>query len=134
MHADDRPGGWRPYFRKWHRVTRAELPASELELVPALRRFVPPAEIVDKPAYQEGHPQHSSPSWGMKLRALRRSQREQEPRSPFVFTGERGGPFTTAGFPRMVERAGIQQTNRGSFSKYAPPALPFKPVILPQSN
>lgn len=134
MHADDRPGGWRPYFRKWHRVTRAELPASELELVPALRRFVPPAEIVDEPAYQEGHPQHSSPSWGMKLRALRRSQREQEPRSPFVFTGERGGPFTTAGFPRMVERAGIQQTNRGSFSKYAPPALPFKPVILPQSN
>src|ERR1700737_4262693 len=26
------------------------------------------------------------------------------------------------------------QTNRGSFSKYAPPALPFKPVSLPQSN
>jgi nicotinamidase-related amidase len=51
MHADDRPGRWRRYFRKWHRVTRAELPASELELVPALRRFVPPAEIVDKPAY-----------------------------------------------------------------------------------
>jgi len=25
-------------------------------------------------------------------------------------------------------------TNRGSFSRYAPPALPFKPVILPQSN
>ena len=51
MHADDRPGRWRRYFRKWHRVTRTELPASELELVPALRRFVPPAEIVDKPAY-----------------------------------------------------------------------------------
>jgi hypothetical protein len=33
MHADDRPGRWRRYFRKWHRVTRAELPASELELV-----------------------------------------------------------------------------------------------------
>src|ERR1700730_2116068 len=65
MHADDRPGRWHRYFRKWHRLTRAELPASELELVPALRRFVPPAEIVDKPAYQEGHPQHSSPSWGM---------------------------------------------------------------------
>jgi hypothetical protein len=54
-----------------------------------------------------------------------------------VFTSERGGPFTTAGFARMVERAGIQamaQTNPDSFSKYAPPALPFKPVILPQSN
>jgi hypothetical protein len=27
-------------------------------------------------------------------------------RSPFVFTSERGGPFTTAGLARMVERAG----------------------------
>src|ERR1700716_3247806 len=51
VHADDRPGRWRRYFRKWHRATRAELPASELELVPAVRRFVPPAEIIDKPAY-----------------------------------------------------------------------------------
>src|SRR4030088_2457289 len=51
MHPDDRPGRWRPYFRKWHRVTRSELLASELELVPALRRFAPPAEIIDKPAY-----------------------------------------------------------------------------------
>jgi site-specific recombinase XerD len=30
----------------------------------------------------------------------------QEPKSPFVFTSERGAPFTTAGFARMVERAG----------------------------
>ena len=37
---------------------------------------------------------------------LRKLQREQEPRSPFVFTTERGSPFTTAGFARMVERAG----------------------------
>ena len=41
-----------------------------------------------------------------ELRALRRLQREQEPRSPFVFTSERGAPFSTAGFVRMVERAG----------------------------
>jgi type 1 fimbriae regulatory protein FimB/type 1 fimbriae regulatory protein FimE len=40
------------------------------------------------------------------LRALRRLQREQDPKSPFVFTSERGAPFTTAGFARMVERAG----------------------------
>ena len=51
VHADDRRGRWRRYFQKWHRATRAELPASELELVPALRRFAPPAEIIDKPAY-----------------------------------------------------------------------------------
>ena len=41
-----------------------------------------------------------------RMRALRRLQREQEPKSPFVFTSERGSPFTTAGFARMVERAG----------------------------
>ena len=32
------------------------------------------------------------------MRALRKLQREQEPKSPFVFTSERGSPFTTAGF------------------------------------
>ena len=41
-----------------------------------------------------------------ELRALRRLQREQEPKSPFVFTSERASPLTTAGFARMVERAG----------------------------
>jgi integrase len=46
------------------------------------------------------------PIRGDELRALRRLAREQEPKSPFVFTSERGAPFTTAGFARMVERAG----------------------------
>ena len=32
--------------------------------------------------------------------------REQDSKSPFVFTSERGAPFTTAGFARVVERAG----------------------------
>jgi integrase len=45
---------------------------------------------------------------GDESRALRRLQREQDPKSPFVFTSERGAPFTTAGFARMVERAGIE--------------------------
>ena len=48
------------------------------------------------------------PILGDELRALRRLQREQEPKSPFVFTSERGTPFTTAGFARMVERAGAE--------------------------
>ena len=47
------------------------------------------------------------PILGDELRALRRLQREQEPRSPFVFVSERGAPFTTAGFSRVVERAGV---------------------------
>ena len=46
------------------------------------------------------------PILGDELRALRRLQREQEPKSPFVFTSERGAPFSPAGFARMVERAG----------------------------
>jgi type 1 fimbriae regulatory protein FimB/type 1 fimbriae regulatory protein FimE len=48
----------------------------------------------------------SHPILGDELRALRRLQREQQPKSSFVFTSERGAPFTTAGFARMVERAG----------------------------
>ena len=48
------------------------------------------------------------PIVGDELRALRRLQREQEPKSPFVFTSERAAPFTTAGFARMVERAGVE--------------------------
>ena len=55
------------------------------------------------------------PILGDELRALRRLQGEQDPRSRFVFTSERGSPFTTAGFARMVERA-------GNATK-----LPFKP-------
>jgi len=51
MNATDRPRRWRRYFGKWHCATRAELPSSELELVPALQRFVPPARVLDKPAY-----------------------------------------------------------------------------------
>ena len=47
------------------------------------------------------------PILGDELRALRKLQREQEPKLPFVFTSERGAPFSTAGFARMVERAGI---------------------------
>src|SRR3954467_660087 len=48
------------------------------------------------------------PVVGDELRALRKLQREQDPKSPFVFTSERGSPFTTAGFARMVERAALE--------------------------
>jgi integrase len=62
------------------------------------------------PARPQGQARHPSthPIVGDELRALRRLQREQEPKSAFVFTSERGGPFTTAGFARMVERAGSE--------------------------
>lgn len=48
------------------------------------------------------------PIRGDELRALRRLQREQAPKSPFVFTSERATPFGTAGFARMIERAGVE--------------------------
>jgi type 1 fimbriae regulatory protein FimB/type 1 fimbriae regulatory protein FimE len=46
------------------------------------------------------------PIRGDEMRALRKLQREQHPKLPFVFTSERGSPFTTAGFARLAERAG----------------------------
>jgi site-specific recombinase XerD len=45
------------------------------------------------------------PLRGDEMRALRKLQRESAP-SPFVFTSERGVPFSTAGFAKLVERAG----------------------------
>jgi len=56
---------------------------------------------------KQGSPS-THPILGDELRMLRRLQREQDPKSPFVFTSERGSPFTTAGFARMVERAGVE--------------------------
>jgi type 1 fimbriae regulatory protein FimB/type 1 fimbriae regulatory protein FimE len=46
------------------------------------------------------------PLAGVELRALRRLKRES-PESPFVFVSERGPPFTTAGFRKMVARLGV---------------------------
>ena len=45
------------------------------------------------------------PLAGVELRALRRLKRES-PETPFVFVSERGSPFTTAGFRKMVARLG----------------------------
>jgi integrase len=47
------------------------------------------------------------PLRGEEMRALRRLQGESET-SPFVFVSQRGAPFSTAGFARMIERAGVE--------------------------
>jgi type 1 fimbriae regulatory protein FimB/type 1 fimbriae regulatory protein FimE len=39
-------------------------------------------------------------------RRLTPAPSRQEPKSPFLFTSERGAPFTTAGFTHTVERVG----------------------------
>jgi integrase len=44
------------------------------------------------------------PLTGSEMRSSRRRRREG-PESPFVFVSERGAPFSTAGFARMLERA-----------------------------
>jgi integrase len=54
----------------------------------------------------KGSAESVHPLSGRELRALRRLKREQ-PSSPFVFTSERGAPFTTAGFRKMVARLGV---------------------------
>jgi type 1 fimbriae regulatory protein FimB/type 1 fimbriae regulatory protein FimE len=47
------------------------------------------------------------PIVGDELRALRRLQREQQPKSAFVFTSERGAPFANRGFQALIERLGV---------------------------
>ena len=45
---------------------------------------------------------------GSEIRALRRLKREQRPSSPYVFTSERAGPISVAGFQKLVRRVGEQ--------------------------
>ncbi len=51
QHAEDRPGQWQHYFRRWSQATRGNLRGDELDLVPAMASHVPPAIVVDKPRY-----------------------------------------------------------------------------------
>jgi nicotinamidase-related amidase len=48
---EDMPGRWRDYYEKWHEVTRARVDPEWLQLVPELKRFVPPALVFDKLVY-----------------------------------------------------------------------------------
>lgn len=50
-HAEDRPGVWQGYYRRWEAATRGRLAPDQLDLVPELARLVPPAAVIDKPAY-----------------------------------------------------------------------------------
>jgi nicotinamidase-related amidase len=44
-------GQWRPYFERWKIATRQSLGGSQLDLVPELARYAPPATIIDKATY-----------------------------------------------------------------------------------
>jgi integrase len=52
------------------------------------------------------------PLQGDEIRALRELKRSAD--SPFVFTSERGAPFTTAGFGKMIARAGEAAKLKGA--------------------
>lgn len=49
--ASDRPGRWQRYYTKWKCATRYEVDSAQLELILPLARLVPPAVVLDKPAY-----------------------------------------------------------------------------------
>jgi nicotinamidase-related amidase len=49
--SEQATGMWQRYYRRWHTLTRSEIDEELLDLIPVLRRFVPPALIIDKMHY-----------------------------------------------------------------------------------
>ena len=49
--AEDAGGAWRDYYEKWRMMTRRHLAAELVDILPDLRRFVPPASLFDKSGY-----------------------------------------------------------------------------------
>jgi nicotinamidase-related amidase len=48
-------GTWKHYYQKWPQMTRDQLDPSQLDLIPELAPFVPPAQVVDKSVYSPWH-------------------------------------------------------------------------------
>ena len=44
-------GQWRPYFERWKIATRQASGGTQLDLVPELARYAPPAMVIDKSTY-----------------------------------------------------------------------------------
>lgn len=44
-------GTWRDYYRRWPTMTASQLGPDMLDLVPSLRRYLPPARLFDKNRY-----------------------------------------------------------------------------------
>lgn len=49
--ADERPGRWRQYFKRWERATRDRLAPEQLDLIEPFARMVPPGNVLDKPGH-----------------------------------------------------------------------------------
>jgi len=52
---EEAQGRWRRYFRRWKVATRGDLGGTQLDIVPELARFAPPATVVEKPTYSAFH-------------------------------------------------------------------------------
>jgi nicotinamidase-related amidase len=50
-HPGEGQGTWRRYYNRWASMTVERIGPDMVDLVPELARFVPPAEVVDKPVY-----------------------------------------------------------------------------------
>lgn len=59
--AGDGVGTWKRYYRRWDMMTIEQMGPQLVNLAPDLQKFIPPAEVVDKPVY--------SPWLGSDLRA-----------------------------------------------------------------
>ena len=51
LSPDQAQGQWRSYFKRWEIATQRSLGRAQLDLVPELARFAPPATVVDKSTY-----------------------------------------------------------------------------------
>lgn len=49
--ADAMPGMWRTYYEKWKVMTSEHLPPELVDIVPSLRKLIPPARVFDKRTY-----------------------------------------------------------------------------------
>ena len=49
--ADEAPGMWARYYRRWAHLTLSHIDKDLLDLVPELARFAPPAKVLDKRVY-----------------------------------------------------------------------------------
>lgn len=48
---EEMPGTWRRYYQRWENVTLSKIDPNLLELIPRLKRFVPPAIVLNKAHY-----------------------------------------------------------------------------------
>lgn len=49
--ASEMHGNWRHYYERWKVMTLEHLPPEQVDLVPPLNNFVPPATVIDKKFY-----------------------------------------------------------------------------------